>query len=291
MTLEPTPLPELNAVLHELVTGVHGILGSRLLAAYLQGSFALGDWDMHSDVDFLFVLDGELQADELEALQGLHQRIHALPSTWAQHLEGSYIPKDVLASGDTGTSLWYLDNGNRTLELSTHCNTLVVRRTTREHGITLYGAEPKTLIPPVSDEALRLEVRAVLRDWGTEILERPTADWTRWYQQFVVSSHCRMLHTLATGEVTSKRVAALWAEQHLEPQFRALIQTAWTEHAIQRENYRRNANPEDAEQTLAFVSHTLEMATGLQRLAELKAGAVQGVPGEEALRKAKQALE
>ena len=39
----PTPDLELNAVLHELVTGVQAILVGNFLAVYLQGSFALGD--------------------------------------------------------------------------------------------------------------------------------------------------------------------------------------------------------------------------------------------------------
>jgi hypothetical protein len=38
--ITPTPFPELNAVLMELVQSVQAILGSDFIAAYLQGSFA-----------------------------------------------------------------------------------------------------------------------------------------------------------------------------------------------------------------------------------------------------------
>jgi hypothetical protein len=47
----PTPYPDLNAVLQELVSTVQRALGSNFAAACLQGSFAVGDFDQHSDVD------------------------------------------------------------------------------------------------------------------------------------------------------------------------------------------------------------------------------------------------
>jgi hypothetical protein len=40
---QPTAVPELNAVLHELVAGAQAILAENLVAAYLQGSLAMGD--------------------------------------------------------------------------------------------------------------------------------------------------------------------------------------------------------------------------------------------------------
>jgi hypothetical protein len=39
----PTPYPELNAVLSHLVEGAKSSLKDNLIGAYLQGSFAVGD--------------------------------------------------------------------------------------------------------------------------------------------------------------------------------------------------------------------------------------------------------
>ena len=39
----PTSYPELNQVLNELVSGVQSVLANDLVAAVLQGSFAIGD--------------------------------------------------------------------------------------------------------------------------------------------------------------------------------------------------------------------------------------------------------
>ncbi len=52
-TKQPTSAQVLNAVWHEFVTRIQTILGETFMAAYLQGSFAGGDWDSHSDGDFL----------------------------------------------------------------------------------------------------------------------------------------------------------------------------------------------------------------------------------------------
>ena len=51
----PTPLPQLNEALVELVTRASEILDENFIGAYLQGSFAIGDFDDQSDVDFLIV--------------------------------------------------------------------------------------------------------------------------------------------------------------------------------------------------------------------------------------------
>ena len=255
-----TQVPELNHLLIELTSSIKEILGTNFLAAYLQGSFALGDWDLQSDVDFLIVLKDELPLDLLPELQAMHQRIYAFPSVWAQHLEGSYISQKVLRENNTDVLLWYLDNGSQALILSTHCNTLVTRYTTREHGITLAGTDAKNLIEPVLTDQLKLEVRLVMQNWGAAILESPSKISTRWYQQFAIISYCRMLETLHTGKVLSKRSAAVWGQQHLEARWYDLIATAWQEHAVQRNNYKKLAEPDDVIQTLEFIRYVLEFA-------------------------------
>src|SRR5881275_3100678 len=84
----PTVYAELNAVLGELVETVRTTLGENFCGAYLQGSFALSHADADSDVDFIVVTRDEVTDAQLDALQDMHRRIYALPSPWAQHLEG-----------------------------------------------------------------------------------------------------------------------------------------------------------------------------------------------------------
>ena len=64
----PTPYPELNIVLWDLVDSVQDILSTHFVSAYLQGSFAVGDFDMHSDVDFIIVIQDEPSDAQIQAL-------------------------------------------------------------------------------------------------------------------------------------------------------------------------------------------------------------------------------
>jgi predicted nucleotidyltransferase len=65
----PTPDLNLNGLLRDFVTSVQSILGANFVAAYLQGSFAVGDWDEDSDVDFTVVTEQDVSDAAALALQ------------------------------------------------------------------------------------------------------------------------------------------------------------------------------------------------------------------------------
>src|SRR5450631_1001279 len=92
----PTPYAGLNSVLRDFVGSAQVVLSNNFVGAYLQGSFAVGDFDLHSDVDFILVTEEKLSFSEVSGLQEVHERIYCLDIPWAQHLEGSYFPKEVL---------------------------------------------------------------------------------------------------------------------------------------------------------------------------------------------------
>jgi predicted nucleotidyltransferase len=220
----PTPYPELNDVLRELVAGVREILADNVCGAYLQGSFALGDADEHSDVDFVVVTRDELTDAQLDALQALHKRLFALDSPWAQHLEGSYVPKTELRHVDESRPpWWYLDNGASELIKDNHCNT-AVRWSLREKGVVLAGPDPKTLIEPVSADELRTDVLIALREWADWLGTSPS--YSRRAQGLTVLSICRILHTFESGLVTTKREAGKWGLGALSPEWASLVQEA-----------------------------------------------------------------
>jgi Nucleotidyltransferase domain len=168
----PTAFPELNAVLGELVAGARSVLGESFYGAYLHGSFAAGDADVYSDVDFIVVTREDLTDEQQAGLQAMHRRIYGLETPWAQHLEGSYAPERWLRRMDWSRSPFlYLDNGSDQLVWDSHCNTAVVRWLLREHGIALEGPEPRTLVDPVAASDLRREASTRVReyaDWASE---------------------------------------------------------------------------------------------------------------------------
>lgn len=256
----PTPDAELNGVLRELAAGAQAALGDNFVAAYLQGSFAVGEWDVDSDVDFLIAIGRDVTDAELSALQALHARLYRLPSHWAQHLEGSYVPTAILRrAGATRHPLYFLDNTGQALARSVHDDTRVVRWVVREHGITLAGPAPETLIDPVPADDLRREVRANMRDWAGEIRGGRYQIDNRWAWPFVVLSYCRMLQTLETGRIDSKRAGARWARGALDPRWSGLIQRAEEARPDPSTKVRQAADPPDVAETLEFIEYALDV--------------------------------
>jgi predicted nucleotidyltransferase len=252
----PTTFPELNEGLREFASSAIDILERNFLGVYLQGSFAIGGYDRHNDVDFIIVTLTELSAKEVELLQWMHACIF---NPWVKHLDGSYFPLDILrATPRSRKKLWYLDNGSCELVKSVHCNTLVVRWVLREHGIVLAGPAPEMLIKPIQADKLKGEIRVVISDWGAEILQDPERFNNRFYQSFIVLSYCRMLHDLQSGSISSKRNCAKWAKTNLDPKWRGVIDRTWDARPNPEVTIRQPADPSDYERTLEFVQFAID---------------------------------
>jgi len=249
-----TPYSELNSVLENLVASVHGALGDSFVGAYLQGSFAVGDFDCHSDADFIIAVRDELSDQQVASLQAVHKGVYALDAEWAKHLEGSYVPLAILRDYHRrGEPLWYLDHGRRSLVRSDHCNTLVVRSVVRERGVVLFGPSPAILIDQVPVDALRREMLDTIRRWGAEILDDPDRYRNRFYQGFIVLSYCRMLHDITEGRPGSKGAGAAWAKSALDQEWSGLIDRAWGGRPNPAVSVREPADAPDFENTLRFV--------------------------------------
>ncbi|MFK7916040.1 MAG: aminoglycoside adenylyltransferase domain-containing protein [Pseudomonadales bacterium] len=281
-TQAATAYSELNTVLGHLVAGAQEVLQRNFVGAYLQGSFAVGDHSAFSDCDFVIVVEADLAADQLAGLQNLHQYIQRLPCDyWHKNLEGSYAPKQILRRwateprdppgeprdahwGDPAMDgaparcypFWYLNHGSDTLVRSEHDNSQVVRWTLREHGVRLAGPPPEELIDPVSASALRSEVRATMDlAIDTGLLMSSFA-----LQAFWVGLFCRILHTIETGRITSKKAALQWARAMLDPQWHTLVDQALTLRKGDRAQALALVNPQTQTATRAFAHHCRRQA-------------------------------
>ena len=297
-----TPYPELNDVLARLVEGAQQVLGDNFVGAYLQGSFALGDFDEASDVDALIAIADDLTPDVLPALQALHAALFALPSPWAQRLELAYAPVAILRHkdgqprdppsepraddwADPATSglppavypFWFLGNGTSALVRSEHDNTQVVRWVTREAGIALAGPPAAELIDPVPPDALKAEVREVLAKVLHLVLDDGLALDRQWLAAFFVTFACRAMHSLETGRITSKKAASAWAEHGLGERWSGLIQRALETRAAPQAVREGAPHPAEVETTLAFLRAVRQRAVIERQLALKKAA--HGVPG------------
>ena len=262
LTGQATPYADLNVVLCELVTRVRNVVADNFIGAYLQGSFAVGDFDIYSDVDFLILLKKDICDDQLPTLQALHADIFKLDCAWAQHLEGSYIPKAALERlPPPPRKFLYLDHGSTELVRSAHDDSLVVYWSLRERGITLVGPEPGSFVAPVPVEALQQEVFDTMRTWREQLLNNPNDLDNRFYQPFAVLSYCRMLHTLESGTVESKRVGALWAKDALDNRWHHLIQRAWDARPGNPSlKVRQKADSSDLSSTWEFMEYAVDLS-------------------------------
>lgn len=271
MQIIPTPYLDLNSVLQELTGGVRAILGANFVGVYLQGSFAVGGFDRHSDVDFIVVTEKDLSEGEVKALQAMHKRVYGLANSWAQHLEGSYFPGSILRDyRRSGSRLWFLNHGSQSLIQDDHCNTLVVRWVVREHGVTLAGPPPATLVDPIPVNVLRAEMLATMRDWGYDILTDPDSYNNRFYQTFIVLSYCRMLHDIHNGFPGSKRAGAEWAKARLDPSWSGLIDRTWHGRPDPASSVRQPADPTDFQATLQFIQYIIDEGQAYARANQLE---------------------
>jgi hypothetical protein len=243
-------------------------LGLNLVGLYLVGSLATGDFDLDSDVDFLAIVKADLNGTERTALQTLHAAIHEQESYPAKHLEGSYIPlADLQDAGTVGKKpLFYFDNGSVVPEWATHDNQWHVRWVLRERGIRLYGPEPARLLPAVPAAEMLAEIRAALgkaTQGFREQIEAPLGFHnSRFGQSFFVLTACRMLHSLNTATVQSKKAGAEWAKRNVDPAWVPLIEQAWRERAGVRFMVKigQRADPDLLRQTLEFMEYAVGLA-------------------------------
>jgi hypothetical protein len=261
------PYPELHEVLAAFVTEDAAVLADNLVGVYLVGSLAAGDFDLDSDIDFLVVTEADLTPAQVYALPAVQAQIQRMGCYPARHLEGSYIPQKLLAdAGAVGqVDLAYFDNGSTRLERAVHDNQWHVRWLLRERGVTLVGPRPATLLPPIPPAEMAGEMKttmlAVLRNFEAD-MEGPLSFFnSRFGQPFAVLTCCRILHTLQTGTVQSKKAGMEWARQGIAPAWVRLIDQAWQERQGVRYGIKigQPADPARLKETLEFMQYAVSI--------------------------------
>ena len=258
--LAVTAFPDLDEVLRDLTSGVERALGtvgspeSSLIGVYLHGSFALGDADVHSDVDFLVVITDELSDQQEQEIRQLHRRLATDGRHWSGHLEGSYAPVGQLRGYDASRPPWlYVDNGASEMERNPHDNSAVVRWILRRHGIALTGPPPATLVDELPFGALAVETRATLVEWRSFVEDEPDALDSAWEQTHAVTQHCRFLFAVLHDAVATKPQAVKWAMTQV-PEFRGLLEQALVDRANPWDRVHQRADSALRQPTLDFMT-------------------------------------
>ena len=98
---------------------------------------------------------------------------------------------------------------------------------------------------------------------GNSAAPTRTGGMSRWKQTLLVLSYCRMLQTLDTGTVRSKRQGGEWALGALDADWAELIRRALDDRPDPWLKVHQPADPETADRTLAFVDYALRLAARL----------------------------
>jgi hypothetical protein len=251
---QPTPYPEVNAVVQALLADVQDILGPHFVGLYLGGSLAGGGFDpLSSDVDFLVVTDEEVPHEKLPVLTAMHARLADGGQRLAVQLEGSYIPMGALRCHNPPHTVHPHVSIGGSLRVEQHDSDWVIQRyVLREHGIAVAGPPIDTLIDPISAEELRQAVRELMHSWWAPILDDPARLGQPSYRAYAVLTMCRVLYTLQHATIVPKSAAAHWAQQTLDPRWTELIERAlaWP-HGQQKD---------DRSETLDLIRYALGRA-------------------------------
>ncbi len=254
--------PEVTVILQELLSNTQSLLGKRFVGMYVYGSLATGDFDQSSDVDWVVATAEDVPDYLVPALNEMHARIFELPSKWARRLDGSYLWPSLLRRPDPAHPLHlYLDNGNNSLERSDHDNWYVQHYKLREMSVALAGPDPKSLIDPVSAVQLRREARESLQTWLDPMATKQEPLTHVWYQSYVILTVCRVLYTIARGDVASKRRAADWAKGVLDARWAEVIELAWADRADLAIKTQLRTDPKRRDATADFIRYALTWAS------------------------------
>lgn len=199
------------------------VLGSNLFGLYISGSLTYGNFrTKSSDLDCMVVTKRKLNSQELDRLEKWHGKLMKENNRPAKRLEMLYATRNgLLSSGDMKTPVFYKETFKR--RAVSGANNKIIWLNIREQGITIFGPEPREFVPPISAQDLRHALRSELDYLTSHTEEYLREDWSKVY---VILTLCRILHTLETGEIVSKLVAASWCLEHAPKKYHALITAA-----------------------------------------------------------------
>ena len=228
-TISPTPYPDVNEVLHLLLSNVKEILKDQFVGMYLYGSLSSGDFNPEtSDIDFLFVTSDVLLEEMISKLGAMHRETWATSLKRAGELEGAYVPQGLIRRHNANGPACPTVNEGQFYVAPLGSDWIIQRHVVREYGVVIEGPAPKSLIDFVTPAEIHGAVLAILQEWWFPMLEDPSwlRDHESGYHAFAVITMCRVLHALEHGTIVSKPKAVQWARARLPDRWTPLIDKA-----------------------------------------------------------------
>jgi len=255
--MKPTSYKDINEVLCLLKKGLINVLGEDLVALYLTGSLVYGGFNRRSsDIDFFVVTKRKLSKEKLREIVEVHNDIGKLYPEWRKRIEGSYVTKRMLSDKKppnikrpyfNAGKIWYIPFGNEWI---------IYLHQLYKYGVTLYGSDPRKIIPEVSiQDVIKASKENLLDEWKPKLskpLPFENPDYNRDHlQAYAIMTMCRVLYTANNKKFSTKKEASIWAKKKYSKTWGNLIDKAikW-KHGVEM-----NVEKE----TLAFIKFTIDM--------------------------------
>ena len=211
-------------LLDRLASQLQADLGRNVTGLYVYGSLTQNAFDARrSDVDCVAVIRRGLGPRVASRLRASLRRL-SNRHPWARRLQLMIlIQRELLQFNGDG---WLYQFGR--LSRTGSDGNPIIWANILESGQVVFGADPRTFVPPITPALMR---RALERELGylrTELVTKRAGGWRRKpaYRYYAALTACRILYTLETGRVAPKHTAAAWALRRVPSVHRAVIRRA-----------------------------------------------------------------
>ncbi|MBA2276922.1 MAG: DUF4111 domain-containing protein [Chloroflexia bacterium] len=223
--MQSTPYAEVNDLLDILRSSLDEILSGKLVGLYAFGSLVTGEFDPDlSDIDLAAAIAADLDDTEYARLETMHAAIAQANPRWDDRIEVGYISVELLRSFDPRDCIAVISPGEPFHRRAANDSWLFNLRVLREHGLTLSGPPPRSLISPIASDDLARALGGAMRMWRAWLPDAEPVMHAK-PQAYVILTMCRALYAHQHAAFVSKREAARWAAPEL-PEWSSLIRDA-----------------------------------------------------------------
>jgi predicted nucleotidyltransferase len=208
--LDITGNVEIKKLLDLLLVDIQRVLGSKFEGLYLYGSLVWGDFDYFvSDIDLLAVTSNDMTDQDYEGLKQMHADFAQAYSAWDNRIEVQYASEAGLKTfRDRPSKMAVISPGEPFHVIDAGKDRLTNWYFVQDYGLSLFGPDPGTFIPPISKAEFLQAVYDHALFWVEHIKQTKALAP---YQSYAVLTMCRALYTCTNGEQVSKTKAAEWA--------------------------------------------------------------------------------
>jgi hypothetical protein len=213
-----------NIFLDHLANELQADLGRNVLGLYVYGSMTQNAFDARrSDVDCVAVIRRRLSPAMESRLRSGLRRLSARHSSMRRLQLTILIQRELLRFNGDG---WLYQFGR--LSRPGSDGNPIIWTNILDSGQVVFGADPHTFVPPITPALMRAALEREVGYLRAELVTQRASVWRGRgaYRRYAALTTCRILYTLETGRVASKRTAAVWALRRLPSVHRAIVRRA-----------------------------------------------------------------